>query len=245
MKSAIFTIVKNEKFFLKKLEDYYKNQFDDIYILNHDSTDGSIEDLSPETKVINIENDVVFDHVWLNQTVKNFQKKLLEVYDIVCFVEADEFLIHRTKTLRQVCQDLYDSESEAIMCHGYALYDDGEKYDINKTILSQKKKFKRDIHYDKVLISKIPIDWMYGFHNVRNLQSIKCEFHDDFYLIHLHNFDTNVFLERVNDRLKLQEKFSNDGMAIHNQQTDIQYYIDLMNHISNQEGEDLELPDKF
>lgn len=64
-KCAIFTIAKNEDYFLPKWIKHYKKYFDvsDIYILNHQSSDGSTDNL--DVNVVDVFNELAFDHNWL------------------------------------------------------------------------------------------------------------------------------------------------------------------------------------
>jgi hypothetical protein len=91
-KCAVFTMVKNENYFLPIWLKHYKRYFDnsDIYILDHQSNDGSTEELDVNVELVI--NELAFDHQWLVNTVQNFQVKLLEQYESVLFAEADELV---------------------------------------------------------------------------------------------------------------------------------------------------------
>ncbi len=92
---AVFTIVQNEAGFLPLWLSYYGNHFDaeDVYVLDHDSTDGSTEGLDGRCCVIPVHRDKSFDHVWMKSTVEAFQAFLLKAYDTVLFAEVDEFVV--------------------------------------------------------------------------------------------------------------------------------------------------------
>lgn len=247
MKSACFTIVKNERYFLPLVEKYYSPQVDDFYVLNHESTDGSIEALSPSTKVVTIHNEKVFEHQWLLDQVMNFQKELLKEYDVVIFCEADEFLIHREKTLRQVCQELYESEYDCLKPYGHQLLDAGVKLDRNEPILSQKKNFVRESGFDKILITKKPVVYDFGFHTALNESEMNVYREDEMYMVHLHYFDKKVFFERVEERNKLSENFANDQLGLHNQHTDMKEHKKLIDSFDDyiESSFDLNLPPLF
>ena len=76
---AVFTIVKNENYFLPIWLKHFKKFFksEDIYVLDHQSTDGSTEDL--DVNVIPIFNDLTFDHQWLINQVEKMQLLMLMV----------------------------------------------------------------------------------------------------------------------------------------------------------------------
>ena len=91
-KCAVFTIVKNENYFLPIWLKHYKKYFNnsDIYVLDHQSNDGSTNNL--DVNVIRIDYKLAFDHHWLVQTVQQQQTKLLEEYESVLFAEVDEII---------------------------------------------------------------------------------------------------------------------------------------------------------
>lgn len=220
MKSACFTIVKDEELFLPLIEKYYAHQFDDFYVLDHESVDGSIEKLLPTTKVVRVHHEKAFDHTWLLNTVKNFQQELLKSYDIVCFVEADEFMVHKHKTIKQICEDLYNSPYDFIKPQGYQLLDGGVVWDRVSPILESKKFWSREKQMDKILITKKPMDYAQGFHIAYNESSLNGLIDPDFYMLHLHYFDKGVYFERIEKRNKY--KFSLDGYGMYNQHTDME-----------------------
>lgn len=84
-KCAVFTIVKNESVYLPIWLRYYKKYFNDkdIYVLDHESTDGSTENLSVNCKLVT--NDLFQDNEWLLSVTKEFQRKLLRDYRQVLF----------------------------------------------------------------------------------------------------------------------------------------------------------------
>lgn len=216
---AVFTIVKNEKFFIKLWYNYYSQYFesDDIYILNHDSIDGSLNDIN--ANIINIHNEFLFDHVWLREQVKSFQVKLLEQYDIVVFSEVDEFIVPINCSLKEY---LINFKDDYVTCTGYNLCHSDINYDSTKKVLDQKDRFVKDNRWsNKTLISRIPLEWNNGFHNMHNMANKE---DSNLLMLHLHYFDYNVFIERAKHRLQFKDKFSSDHEGIQNKYLDINKY---------------------
>src|SRR5574343_1532600 len=93
-KSAVFTICKNEEVFLPMWLKYYRQHFndEDIYILDHQSDDGSTDNLPSMINHIIVKQDLAFDHNWVTNTVKSKQQELLGQYDVVLFTEIDEII---------------------------------------------------------------------------------------------------------------------------------------------------------
>ena len=74
---------------------YYEKHFaaEDLYVLDHDSTDGSAEALAGHCQIVPVHRAASFDHRWLRGTVEAFQAFLLRSYETVLFTEVDEFVV--------------------------------------------------------------------------------------------------------------------------------------------------------
>jgi len=120
---GIFTIVQNEKYFLPKLIKYYTQYVDEkhFYILDHDSNDGSTDNLN--VNIVKIFNKRSFDHAWLVQVVENFQQTMLSRYKNVIFVEADDFLYTLNGDFIQVLSD-HLKENDYAINTGYNIVHD-------------------------------------------------------------------------------------------------------------------------
>jgi hypothetical protein len=207
--AAVFTIVKNEKYFLPIWYKYYSKYFpkEDIYVLDHQTNDGSTLNLDCNVRVV--KNDKAFDANWLKDTVNEFQKHLLEKYEFVIFTEIDEILI----SLENQGYDLYEHLVEMKnlgknfdVATGYEMMQDTvfeAPYNSNNPILNQRRKWYREAAYDKTLISRVPLDWGIGFHDtIYRKQSDwvngdnLIDPNDKLILIHLHKFDYQIYMKR-------------------------------------------------
>lgn len=221
MKKAVFTIVKNEMFFVNKWFEYYSKYFDsnDIYILDHESIDGSLDLLQDKCNIIRVENPIHFNHTWLNETVKNFQKKLLESYDVVVFAEADEFIIPINCKLSEYIENFKD---DYVTCQGIELLHSGKDYEPHKLILEQKDKFVVSNKFGtKTLISRIPLNWTLGFHWLNDKPN---KIDENLLCVHLHWFDYNVFIQRAKQRLEFKHLNEKGNLGIQNKHTELTAY---------------------
>ena len=118
---AVFTIVQNEADFLPLWLDYYGRHFDpaDVYVLDHDSADGSTEAIGGLCTVVPVHREKSFDHVWLKSTVEEFQSFLLGSYDAVLFAEADEFVVAEPLRHDGLAAYVDGLEGPAACCTGY------------------------------------------------------------------------------------------------------------------------------
>lgn len=240
---AIFTIVKNEKIFLPIWLGHYMKYFktNDIYILDHESNDGSITSAMAGfgINIVPIKNPFAFDHNWLNQTVIDYQKTLLEKYKCVLFAEADE-LVYSLKGLDvSISEFLSDDNRKYSTCHGYDViqaphepaYESKYRIKIGLGLTTESIFTLRNFwapnpeHYNKTLLSKIPLTWCLGFHRTDHIPIFK-----DLFLAHLHRFDFNVMFDR-NQRAKFFT-FANENPLLgeQNKTFDIVKLINFFNN---------------
>jgi hypothetical protein len=212
-KCAVFTTVKNESIFLpiwlKHYQQYFANE--DIYVLDHSSTDGSTSNLPVNVRLVS--NDYVNDHDWLVKTAQDFQRQLLQDYQCVVFVESDEILYSTEKPLNETLNDFIQGDDLYATCSGYSVIQDTQ----NELALSsgdyifEKRNFwYKDAAEDKTLVSKVPLEWNWGFHSLKGRNN---NYHRDLYIAHLHRFDFETMVNRHQVRTSFQQK--NDGGGHH------------------------------
>lgn len=92
---AVFTIAQNEPTFLPLWVRHYGRWFapEDIFILDHDSSDGSADSVRGRAAIIPVHRSKSFDHHWLSSIMASFQRFLLRSYDAVLFAESDELVV--------------------------------------------------------------------------------------------------------------------------------------------------------
>lgn len=213
-KSAIFTMVKNEKWFLPIWLNYYSKFFDerDIYIIDHTSNDGSIQmvkDQYPKINIVTLEYEP-FDDIFKINEIKKLQKQLLGQYRCVLYSDPDELVVPMIPDSNIDLGEYIDSfikndNAEAIKTNGYEIIHlpkKGEgKIDLTEPILSQRSYwFHSPQWYSKVLLSKSPLNWSPGLHTVSN-PHIQDQF---LCLIHLHriDYDLSYIKNIINSRFK-------------------------------------------
>lgn len=212
-KCAVFTTVKNESIFLPIWLRHYQQYFDnqDIYVLDHHSTDGSTSNLPVNVKTV--ENEFVNDHGWLAQIAQDFQKELLESYECVIFAESDEILYSVEKPLNEFVEEFVDGNKEYITFNGYSVIQDIQKelaLESGDVIFEKRNQWYRDTAEDKTLLTKIPLQWNWGFHSMKDKSN---NYHPDCYIAHLHRFDFGTMVKRHQDRTSFKQK--NDGGGSH------------------------------
>lgn len=205
---AAFTITKDEPFFLERWCAYYAHQFGEhnVYVLDNGTTDDSV--IKARTRWPNI-NFVSFDTKsscdWqlITNTAKCFQRVLLRAYYAVIYGDVDEFLITGSdENLRDFCLKFLSSHDDCIKSEGWGVV---QRIGIEQEIGNQGLLESRDLawrapRYDKISLSKIPLDWSKGSHNVNN----PVKFNEGLILLHARDIDVGIFYDHCRHRSLLE-----------------------------------------
>jgi hypothetical protein len=191
---AVMTITHNEALFFPIWLGYYSAFFDpsDIYVLDHDTTDGSTD--GGGFVRIPISHDT-FDNLWMVENVERLQRELLQSYDVVLVTDVDEIVAPLPE--RGSLTEYIDGFDEPyVNCLGYELIhlvDREGPFDPSRKVLDQRSYWFANDIYDKPALATERLHWQPGFH--RTVDG-RMRLDPDFYLIHLHRLDYNVCQER-------------------------------------------------
>lgn len=196
---AAFTIVQNESVFLPLWLQYYQRYFDhsDIYVLDHETTDGSTDGLAGRCHHLRVHRDRSFDHAWLNGTVTAFQSFLLRSYAAVLFSEADEFVVADPAESPGLDRYIERFTGRVARCTGFeVVHDPAEEPSLQfeQPILPQRKYWQRSPMYSKPLIAREPVQWTLGFHEAASHPDIQPD--PGLLLVHLHRVDYGYCVAR-------------------------------------------------
>ncbi len=205
---AIFVMVKNENVFLPIWLKYYSRYIDgsDIYIFDHQSTDGSVQNCLSNFafNVIRLNYPFSFDHIWFKFVAVNVQKKLLDHYEYVIFTDVDEIILPDVNKYRGLDDYIQKLNHNCVRCTGYDLIhlpQHEKSFNASESVLSQRKFMYRTDWYDKTLISNQPLNWDVGFHIVNNLE-LSCS--TDLMLFHIHKLDFDLCWKKSFERARLK-----------------------------------------
>jgi hypothetical protein len=211
-KCAIFVMVQDEKIFLPIWLKYYSRYIDgsDIYVFDHRTTDGSVEECARIFKfnIIKLDYPYSFDHPWFQFVARTMQAKLLKYYEYVIFTDIDEIILADINKYSGLDDYINILDMDYVRCFGYEVihFKDKEKpFDSNKPVLEQRKYWYHNLYYDKTLISRKPLFWRIGFHTVTK---IKSNMDNDLLLIHIHKLDFDMCWNKSFERSKLPWKKS-------------------------------------
>lgn len=204
---AVFTIARNESFFLPRWLSYYSYLKADLFVLDHESADGSTTGI--DAKVVPVHREHTDDVGWMLRTVTEFQHGLLSHYHRVLFAEVDEILCPdpqsypSTKYSPLQCY-LDCNQQSTLTATGYDVCNcpGDAPFDPRRPLLFQRK-WKRNGRYDKTLISTKPLEWEVGFHRLKGVREGTDEHNPDpnLLLIHLHYMDREIAWSRLVSRM--------------------------------------------
>lgn len=222
-KTAVFTIVRNESFFLRTWCNYYCSFGWDVCVIDNSTSDNSVlhaKQQHPDIDVIEEPSELAFNHGWLCDVVSKHQKRLLADHDVVVFTEADEILLPSDPniSLGELVETFRQSSVPSIRARGVGVVHqiddepqlqlvDGERVLENRHTAFRYNDLRLTPSYDKTLVSKIPTRWSKGFHRAR----CQLEPSDDLVLLHLQQVDFDVYLQRYRSRQQLKTKESFQG----------------------------------
>lgn len=194
---AAFTIARNEAFWLPRWLRYYAKTGADLYVLDHESDDGSTDNSAGGFVRFAVTRPHTDDVGWMLRTVEEFHAKLFEQYARVIFAECDEFLVPDPAAFPDL----------------KAYLEATPKWAVNRAIgfnLCPGRTWKRVEMWDKTLISDMPLRWEPGFH--RPHAELRLDVAPDarLLLLHGHYLDRETQWERLAQRRRGREAYPND-----------------------------------
>jgi hypothetical protein len=208
---AVFTEYRKD-IYLELWLKYYSKFFKDIYVVNTDPLvlDKNLNQLSKKYKFTILDNYI--NEEWSMEvsrlSMMEVQSNLLKEYMWVLFAHCDEFVVPDPEKYRNLNDYIKQCKKDYVFCNGYDvlhMYEEADKVpnepelDLNKPILPQRKYWLPTLSYCKPLLSKIPLVWTQGFHNIHNVSDevILTHVDKDLRLLHLKNADYNIFGKRL------------------------------------------------
>jgi len=204
---ALFTIVKNERYFLNKWLDYYRQHFDDcdIYVFDNETTDGSTNNLPVKTFKLFNENSYNAHWLWVN--IAHIWDQLLKDYNYAMYTDVDEFIITKDGSpLKSEFDKLIQNNQQCIITDGYNLthwkFKEPTTFDFKEPILKQRKYVLHSKEYSKVIMGNYDVRFNIGAHTAANEiwyseDKRECP---NLMLIHAKLYDQNSTMERYRHR---------------------------------------------
>lgn len=214
---CVFTIVRNEPFFLPLWCHYYAKNFgeENLYVLDNSSDDSSVVSVKqrwPRINIKSVPSDAAFAWKWTTDVIKSFQCAALNAPDVVIYSDADEFLIPNNDfaDLKSYCEQFAASSKQSARAVGWAVIhqiDTEPPVDVTSfSVLNQRNHIWRAPMYDKTLIAKVPLNWAKGLHTTYDDVGNKLSNDprdERLALVHLRDIDVDVLYKRSIDRQRM------------------------------------------
>ena len=146
--------------------------------------------------------------MWLRHIVtEKVQELLAGPFDAVLFAEVDELILPRSGSLAEYVEAFAASQKLAVRCVGFELHHDftcEAPLDAHRPILAQRARWHRNSKYDKALLLTGVLTWSLGFHSCTEEVPVD----DTLFLVHLHKYDFQAFLQRHEERCKYKHAAS-------------------------------------
>lgn len=209
---AVFTMAKDNAVHLPVWLKYYKRHFapQNIYILDHNSVDGSTTGL--DVPVIKIHNPAYNAQQWIMDITHEWQKKLLGQYQYVLHAHPDEMIIaDPEKYTGGLSEYIIKNVVPVVKCDGRGIVQnlskETENIDWNRSVFEQRRWWYRDIHDCKPYLSSQPLRWAWGFHYDEDCPHRPVDPH--LLMVHLHRADLQTMLGR--HAWMRTQQFNNNG----------------------------------
>lgn len=195
MKAAAITMVYNENRNLPLWLEYYGGSlgFENLFILDHGSTDGSVfPGLCNHIKLPR----TAFDDNVRARSVSGLHRALLEYFDVVIYTDCDEFIVPRPNKFTSLMNFLVGRSEAVTRCIGINVIQHAMNLpplDRSRSVLRQRPYACASHWQAKPLISCVPIDWHAGFHNCAQPSILNY----DLWMFHLKYADLGSALQKL------------------------------------------------
>lgn len=214
LKIAVICAVYNEEVLLPQFLDYYSPQVDMIFLLDNESTDGSLEIAKryPNVAVSRYRSNGKFSDVALSEAYNKKRRECAGQYDYVIIADCDEFVVPKIeKNIRDGIEKAQPEVGtglgvEFFWTHGWNMWiaPGAASYDPKRSILSQCDTGIFSLMYSKPCIIRPGslLRYEHGRHDFVGLRNVKPadmgQAH--FHLLHYIGFDLEEFVRRGLER---------------------------------------------
>lgn len=197
MKSAVFTVVQNDMTLLEVWIKYYHRYFDDILVFCNTTKEEHYQDLENFKEKYGIQYDLTgmptIDPGLEVVTLREIQKKLLENHRWVLFCDIDEFIVADPKKYKDLKDLMRKTRKKWVPCEAFDVvkWGDEKQIDYTQSYLVQREFWVKSPSYNKIILSKVPLEWNDGCHQIAGVPSVVSTAFTDtgLYLIHLKHAD--------------------------------------------------------
>jgi hypothetical protein len=237
---AIVTLVRNGAPIFPLWLSYYRKHFapQHIYVLDHDSTDGTTSGL--DVNVIPVHNSKYLDMQWQNDLTHEWQAKLLKEYEYYIFVDADEILVaDPAQYPGGLAEYLVRNTAPVVRCDGKSVVQnlsaETKEVDWGHPILEQRRWWFSAERDCKVVLSNCRLRFSWGCHwdtEAPPNQHVRIQRPVDphLLLLHLHRVDIAHMIRRHAWMREQDFWVGGDARGVHHRWSDEEVVRDMMEH---------------
>jgi len=197
--NAVYTIVFNDMVILELWLKYYSRWFDHLVVIGS----GTKDMYKGEIKLLQKRYGFEFAPIPFNDSigelltmVKDKQVELLKDHKWVLYTNCDEYLITDPKRYKDLKELMNKTWKKYVHCEAFDVYqaDDEDPIDYSKPYLKQRKYWFKNKSYNKVILSRVELDWSNGCHRPNFITSEESRELKNvgLYLVHLKYSDPNA-----------------------------------------------------
>jgi glycosyltransferase involved in cell wall biosynthesis len=203
MRVATVTAVYNEKVLLPQYVAHYAKQVDHMFLIDNDSDDRSLENVSihPQVTVSKYQTNGEFRYTSKHEALIEVVRTCVGRFDYVLLVDADEFIV--PKFNRSIREELEAMGGQAFYwTHGFNIFGmPGEApYDTRRPIVSQRCYGCEDLHYCKPILVRPEAEVVFvaGMHALEGIEKPSLEEcrKSPFKLLHYAGLDEDFYVDR-------------------------------------------------
>jgi len=188
----------NEGTMLRRWLSHYGRHLgsQNLLVIDHGSDDGSTADLGAASRILLPRSITGYDEGLRVEFVNDLQAALLRFYDVVLYVDCDEFLIPDPRKFANLTDYVAKTSASCVRPVGLdlvhnrrdepALGDDGP-------VLAHRAHCKFMLGSCKPAITRVPIRWIVGFHSCNVVAKVD----PNLFLIHLKYADYQAAMTRA------------------------------------------------
>jgi hypothetical protein len=210
------TMVYNEGTMLQRWLRHYGQHLgpQNLLVIDHGSDDGSTADLAAASHIHLPRNYAGYDEESRVEFVNGLQTSLLKFYDVVLYVDCDEFLIPDPRKFTNLAEYIAKTSADCVRAIGLDIVHNRAEepvLDDKGEVLAHRGYCKFMSGSCKPVIARVPIRWIVGFHSCNVLAKVD----PDLFLIHLKYADYQSAMERaeVTRNLKWSDRTFDAGWS--------------------------------
>lgn len=216
MRVAVITFVYNEAVNLPIWLNYFGRNFGErnLFVVDRESTDGSTDNMGQANKIVLPRTK--FDEHRKTGLLTSLHQALLYEYDAVIYTDCDEIIVPDPAIYPSLADYVSRMEDDYVGCVGLNIHHVISReapLDLEQPILSQRRYARFLSASCKTLISKVPIQWLPGFHCSDKPPRID----PNLYMVHLKFMDYGLSMARqkINIETEWSERSLTENFGAH------------------------------